>query len=148
MDFIKSRRQPVAPPKAPKPAPIDPVPSDTENLLDRVCWAARAVHKQLGPGFDRAVYLNALVAEIQRLGLLFERDKEFPVTYHGVRVGEFTVDILIEGRLIAQVACDGLLTEKDLAAMTSRLRQAKLPLGLLADFGGVRLQVVPLKEPG
>ena len=119
-----------------------------EDLLDRISWAARAVHKELGTGFAREVYLNALAAELQRLGLLFERDKKFAITYRQVPVGDFIADIVVENRLIVMVAEGFGISEADVAGMQAKLVQAGMKAGVLVDFGAPRLQLVRFDSPG
>jgi GxxExxY protein len=39
-------------------------------LTEKIIGAAINVHKKLGPGFIESIYENALVIELQKLGLI------------------------------------------------------------------------------
>jgi GxxExxY protein len=142
-DRISSRKKtsepPAAVPEMRGPASLE------ENLLDRVAWATRTVYKVLGNGFDREIYLNAIAAELQRQGFLFERDRKYPISYRGVSVGEYLADLVVEGRLLLKVQCHGHLTEVDQTAIRSVLNQIHHPLGLVVDYGGSRIQMIQVE---
>ena len=60
----------------------------TENEISKVIVdAAIEVHRELGgPGLIESVYEEALVEELTRRGLKFERQLQVPITYKGKRL--------------------------------------------------------------
>jgi len=113
-----------------------------EPLGSRVVWAARTVFRELGPGLSREIYLNALAAELQRVGLLFEREKKFSIVYRGVTAGEIIGDVVVEDRLLVRVPEEAAPWELLVAGMESLLAAIGLPEGVLADFSGIHRRVV------
>jgi hypothetical protein len=61
------------------------------------------VHRTLGAGFVEFVYRNALLHELKRAGLSVEIERPIKVRYEGILVGEFSVDLLIDGWLIVEL---------------------------------------------
>jgi GxxExxY protein len=60
------------------------------ELTRRIIGCAMAVHRTLGPGFIEAIYDNALMHELRKIGLRFEIKPPLQVIYDGVVVGEFS----------------------------------------------------------
>ena len=64
-----------------------------EELVTQFIDAAIEVHRELGPGYDEAVYENALVVEMDLRGIPYERQKAIEVVYKGVPIGEGRIDL-------------------------------------------------------
>ena len=73
-----------------------------EELTGRIIGCAMTVHRALGPGFLESVYQNALVHELGKAGLVVECHRPVAVTYDGVAVGRFTVDMLVGGVVLVE----------------------------------------------
>jgi GxxExxY protein len=50
-------------------------------LTERIIGAAIEVHRQLGPGLLESVYETCLAFELEKLGLIVERQKPFSETF-------------------------------------------------------------------
>ncbi len=98
------------------------------------------VHRALGPGFVEFVYRNALLHELNRAGLTVDVEKPIKVRYEGVIVGEFSVDLLIEGWLIVELKAVRTLTEEHEVQTVNYLSATEQEFGLLLNFGGKSLQ--------
>jgi GxxExxY protein len=121
--------------------PTEDLDPELTNVSREVIGAAIEVHKALGPGFIADVYKNALTEELNKLGVSFRRDHRFPITYHGVTVGELSFDFYVNERFALQVYAehreiDGL----DRTSLRASLRAADLELGLIVNFGERRLK--------
>ena len=74
---------------------------EIDNLTGKVISAAIEVHKSLGPGLLESAYEECLCRELDLKGISYERQKELPVEYKGVRLScGYRWDIVVEGRLI------------------------------------------------
>lgn len=114
-----------------------------EILQDRACQetidAAYAVHAALGAGHAAATYLNALAVELGARGLVAHRKPSFSVVYKGKVVGAFDGDLLVEERVLVQVAAAAL----DDAQRTETVRglvAGGVKVGLAFSFGGAELR--------
>ena len=111
-----------------------------EKLTEQVIGLAMKVHRTLGAGFVEFVYRNALLVELKKAGLSVEVEKPVKVRYDGVIVGEFSVDLLIEGWLIVELKAVRALTEEHEVQTVNYLTAMAQDFGLLLNFGGKSLQ--------
>ena len=70
---------------------------DIDSIIKRVLSCAGNIRRQLGPGYLESVYRNAMLIELQKQGLSYEKEKPICVYYDGVLVGDFKADIVVEG---------------------------------------------------
>jgi GxxExxY protein len=111
-----------------------------EQLTEKILGAAFKVHNTLGIGFLEKVYENAIVVELARRGVSVEQQKTIKVTYEGVVVGDYQVDILVEGRVVVECKAIGHLDGVHEAQLLNYLRATGLKVGLLINFGRPKLQ--------
>jgi GxxExxY protein len=105
-----------------------------EELLKQFIDAAIEVHRELGPGYDEAVYENALVVEMDLRGIPYERQKTVDVVYKGVPVGEGRIDLFLGGEVVVELKAVEQLNKKHMAQVISYFKATKKPLGLLVNF--------------
>lgn len=109
-----------------------------ENEISKVIVdAALEVHRTLGgPGLLESVYRDALGVEISKRGLLVEREKQVPVKYKGMVVGDPLRLDLVVGKLVI-VECKALIDYHPIfdAQILTYLRMTGLKLGLVINFG-------------
>jgi GxxExxY protein len=72
-------------------------------LTERIIGCAIEVHRQLGPGLLEGTYEAALCIELQIAGLNFVRQPVFPVVYKGQVIGEYRLDLIVEGTVIVEI---------------------------------------------
>lgn len=111
-----------------------------DQLTEQVIGLAMKVHRALGAGFVEFVYRNALLIELRKAGLTVEVEKPIKVRYVGVIVGEFSVDLLVEGWLIIELKAVRALTEEHEVQTVNYLTAMEQDFGLLLNFGGKSLQ--------
>ena len=112
-----------------------------EDLTEKIIGACISVHKSLGPGFLEIIYLNALLIELKKLGLLCESEKEIRVLYEESLIGMHKIDLLVEGEIIAELKAVEDLNKKHYDQIRSYLKACNKPLGLLVNFSGHQLDV-------
>jgi GxxExxY protein len=76
---------------------------------DRVIALCFKVHKLLGAGFPEKVYENALMLELGRAGVNARQQVPISVNYNGATIGEYFADILVNERVVCELAsrCPG-----------------------------------------
>ena len=110
------------------------------DLAGRIIGLATKVHRTLGPGFLEGVYENALCLELQREGLVFERQKALRVLYEGVVVGDFVSDLVIEGELLVELKAVTMLVPVHEVQLVNYLTATGVENGLLLNFGAASLE--------
>lgn len=98
------------------------------------------VHSTLGPGFLESVYQNALAHELRKLGLGVDCETKIKVTYDGITVGDFAVDMLIEKKILVEnKAIKSLLPVHEVQTV-NYLKATGMEIGLLLNFGAQRME--------
>ncbi len=113
---------------------------ECEELTERIIGCAMRVHSTLGPGFLESVYERALAHELARNGLRVDCQKPIHVAYDDVPVGEFFVDLLVEGTVIVENKAIQALTFFNEVQLVNYLTATGIDVGLLLNFGSERLQ--------
>ena len=74
-----------------------------DHLTERIIGSALTVSNALGAGFLETVYENALVHELRKAGLAVAQQRFVTVMYDGVIVGDYAVDLLVQGSVIVEL---------------------------------------------
>ncbi len=105
------------------------------DLTHKINGAFFKVYNTLGYGFSEKVYQNALAIELRALGLKAEVQKQIPVYYAGIMVGEYYADIVVNDVVILELkAIQRLLSEHE-AQLLNYLKATPIEVGLLLNFG-------------
>lgn len=124
-----------------KAVPTESLDPALTEVSRQVIGASIEIHKTLGPGFDRSVYVGALTSELEAAGIPYAVDHKFPVRYKGREVGQATIGLYVNNRFAVEPMAehreiDGL----DRTVLRAKLRAADLELGLIINFGERRLK--------
>lgn len=115
----------------------------TENELSyEIIGAAIEVHKELGgPGLLEDMYEVAAFYELQARGLQVRRQRGFKVKYRGhVLKKRLVIDMLVEDLVIFENKSVETYHSIFEARLLTYLRQTDKRLGLVINFGEVRLK--------
>jgi len=109
--------------------------AELNELSRRIIGSCLEVHRELGPGLLESAYEEALAYEFIRCGLIFERQRDMPLHYKGVRLDcGYRVDFLVEGKLILELKAVSELLPVHHAQLLTYLRLERRSLGLLINF--------------
>ena len=112
-----------------------------DHLTDRIIGSALTVSNALGAGFLEKVYENALAQELRRAGLAVAQQRGVAVTYDGVIVGDYAVDLLIQETVIVELKATKAVANVHRAQCINYLRATGLQVCLLLNFGNPRLEI-------
>jgi GxxExxY protein len=117
-----------------------------EELTSRIIGAAFRVHNTLGPGHLEHVYRNALALVLRREGLHVQVEAVLDVHFDDVKVGWCEADLIVERIVVVETkAREGILPGHE-ARLGAYLRSSGHELGLLLNFGPVRVDVKRVVE--
>lgn len=107
-----------------------------ENELSLIVFNdALKVHRNLGPGLLESSYEECLFYELQKSGLLIERQKPLPLIYEDIKLDiGYRVDLLIERKLIIELKSVETLNDIHFAQLLTYLKLSNCKLGLLINF--------------
>ena len=109
------------------------------ELTSKIIQCAMAVHKVLGSGFQEVIYQRALAIEMDLAGIQYNREFEIPIFYRHQQIGTRRVDFLVEEVLSVELKATTKLEDDNLAQAINYLEAYNLEIGLLINFGEIRL---------
>ena len=115
--------------------------TELNQASERIIGCAMTVSNTLGVGFLEKVYENALVHELGKAGLAVAQQHPATVLYDGIIVGQYTIDLLVEGVVIVELKAVRALDNVHRAQCMNYLRATNLHLCLLLNFGHPRLEI-------
>lgn len=118
-----------------------------DQLTYAINGCAMRVHNTLGNGFQEVIYQRCLAIELELAGIGFVREQEQPIYYLGRPVGSRRADFVVEDRVVVELKALVTLEDVHLAQAKNYLVAYDFPLGLLINFGSMRLQVKKIFNP-
>ena len=113
---------------------------DLDFVTDKIIGCAITVHRHLGPGLLESIYESALCIELKESGLSFERQKSLPVLYRGQKIGDFRIDIVVEGQIVLELKSVERFDPVFEAQILSYMKLGHYKLGLLLNFNSKLLK--------
>ena len=112
-----------------------------EELTKNIIGAAYKVYKVLGVGFLESVYKNAMIIELNKKQLNVEEERPLTVFYEEKVVGQFCVDLLVDGEIIVELKAVQILRKEHEVQLVNYLNGLKKEVGLLINFGPTGVEV-------
>ncbi len=73
------------------------------DVTAKIIGCAMEVHNNLGNGFQEVVYQRALSIEMKLQNILYEREKEMPLSYKGYNIGKRRVDFFVDKKIMVEI---------------------------------------------
>ena len=94
------------------------------------------VVKQVGYGFDKSVYINAIAAELLQNQNDVATNKTHNIVYHNTVVGQLSIDIIVNDAVVIWVDTNYNFIDRQQEEQTKKyLRHSKYEVLLLLNFG-------------
>ena len=118
---------------------------DADGIRDKetyaVIGAAMAVHRELGCGFLKAVYQDALEKELQHLSIPYAREVNLPVFYRCEQLHSYyRADFICFDSVIVELKGLQKLSGTEDAQVINYLKASNLDRALFVNFGSKSLQ--------
>ncbi len=98
------------------------------------------VHNNLGPGFLEIVYKDALEYEFQKAGIPYSREEKYEVNYKDIILPHlFYADFVVFDKIILEVKGVSGIVDEHIAQTINYLKVSGNKLGLLVNFGELKL---------
>jgi GxxExxY protein len=101
-----------------------------------IVGAALEVLPELGHG----IHERALAVEFQLRKLPYEQQAPFDIFYKKVKVGRFTPDLVVLGKIIVDTKVIDRITDHERGQMLNYLRITSLPVGVILNFRYAKLE--------
>ena len=106
-----------------------------QELSEKIIRAFYDVYNRLGYGFLERIYENAMVIELQSMGLKVEQQMPIKVRYRGEVVGEYFADLVVEDKIILELKAAPVFLPSHEAQLLNYLKATPYEVGLLLNFG-------------
>ena len=106
-----------------------------KDLTEGIIKCFYKVYNTLRYGFLEKVYENALKLELTNNGFNVESQKKIDVYYHGIIVGEYYADLLVNDLVIVELKAAETLCDEHSIQLLNYLRATNIEVGLLLNFG-------------
>ena len=94
------------------------------------------VHKYLGPGFFEVVYKDALMEELKKLNIPFEREKRYQINYKGIVLPHyFYADFVVMDKIILEIKSASTISNQYLSQGINYLKVSGNQLAIIVNFG-------------
>jgi len=115
---------------------------ELNKLTERIIGEAMAIHQELGPGLFEKVYQRCLIIALTQLGLRVESEIRLPVVFRGQLIDDkgYRLDLLVEDTVILEIKSTSWDNEVFAKQLTTYLRLANKPCGLLINFSNPKLK--------
>ncbi len=111
-----------------------------EKEAYQIIGVCMEVHNNLGAGFLEIVYKDALEYEFRKSGIFYEREKEYLVRYKDVVLPhKFYADFVVFDSIILELKCASGFADEHVAQVINYLKVSRNTLGLLVNFGGLKV---------
>jgi GxxExxY protein len=109
----------------------------TENEIGTIVVdCALRIHKALGPGLLEVVYEAILARQLEKAGLVIQRQVVVPINFEGVSYDEgFRADIIVGGKVILELKSTEIVHPVHKKQLLTYLKLTGLKLGYLLNFG-------------
>lgn len=117
---------------------VDPAQRDPRTYA--IIGAAMEVHRQLGPGFHEAVYLEALRIELNRRKIPFDHEVGLRIRYKDqILDTRYRADLICYGTVLVELKTLAHLSGTEEAQLLNYMKATGCEVGLLLNFGTASL---------
>jgi GxxExxY protein len=115
--------------------------NNEEELAHVIIGKAIEIHKQLGPGLPKEVYLQCLELEFQEDSMDFQYNQFLPVSYKGLQIADvIQLDFIVAGQVCIEVITDTEVSDINIQRMLKTIRSNDFKLGLIINFNSTLLK--------
>ena len=93
------------------------------------------VYHELGHGYSEKIYRRALAIVLQERGFDVIEERHIKVIFHGINIGTFYVDLVVDGKVVVEIKAARDLDPRDEAQTLNYLKCAGGGIGLVVNFG-------------
>lgn len=105
------------------------------ELTQQIIGAFYEVYNALGYGFLEKVYENALVHQLEKIGLQVAQQVPLDVYFDGVIVGQYFADLMVNDQIVVELKAVDAIDEVHAAQLRNYLRATNCEVGLVLNFG-------------
>lgn len=115
--------------------------NNEEELAHNIIGKAIEIHKQLGPGLPKEVYLKCLDLEFKEDAMDFQSNQILPVFYKGIEIPNvIQLDYVVADQVCIEVITENEVSDIYIQRMLKTIRSNDFKLGLIINFNSTLLK--------
>lgn len=107
---------------------------EVEALVTKTIGCALRVHSAIGPGYNEAIYQDALAIDLDLEGISFDTNVTIQLTYRGRPLRPHHLDLVVDRVLVLELKSVERLARIHEAQILSYMRSGRYKVGLLMNF--------------
>ena len=111
-----------------------------EEITEKIIGCAFEVLNELGAGFLESVYEKALLLALRQKGLVVESQHPVKVMFRGQCVGDYCADLFVERSVMVVLKAVKAIAPEHQAQIINYLNATGIEVGLLINFGNLKLE--------
>ena len=111
-----------------------------DPLTYQIIGAGMDVYNELGPGYPERIYHEAMMIALAERNIPAQKEVTFVAEYHGQQVGQFRLDILVDGAVIVELKAIEAIDRSCEDQMISYFTATGRDVGLVLNFGATEFQ--------
>lgn len=111
-----------------------------KEITQKIIGCAYNVLNNLGHGFMEKLYENALMLELEYIGLKAAHQVPISVSYRNKVIGNYIADIVVENKIIVELKVVSELSKIHAAQVINYIKATKYPVALLFNFSKPKLE--------
>ena len=105
-----------------------------EALTEQLIGVYYTIYNELGTGFLESIYQKAFAVVLGEKGLRFQEQAPIEVVFHGVPLGDFKADLLVESSVLIELKAAKSLEDAHERQVLNYLKATKIEVALLFNF--------------
>jgi GxxExxY protein len=105
------------------------------EITDKIHAAFYLVRREFGPGFPEYIYINSVAVVLREAGIECRREVPYEVVFHGVPVGLFRVDLVVDGRVLVEAKVASRIVAAHREQAWHYLAASGLTVAIILNFG-------------
>jgi GxxExxY protein len=106
-----------------------------EELTSSILKCAYKIHSALGPGLLESAYEECLFYELEKNGLVVNKQKPMPLVYEEKKLDMgYRIDLLVEDKVILEIKSVEALNPVHFAQLMTYLKLSDCRIGFLINF--------------
>jgi GxxExxY protein len=114
--------------------------TDLNRIAAEIIAAGIAVHRVVGPGCFESAYNPCVAYELHKRGLAYDMKVPITIHYEGLSIPRaYEADFIVESDIVIELKATSTISAVDSRQLLTYLRFTGCPLGLLMNFGSLKL---------
>jgi len=105
------------------------------------------VHNKLGPVYKEKNYQDAVEEILKREKISYEREKKITLKFENPQLSNFFADFIIDSNILLEIKAEKFITQNDIRQALRYIKSANLPLAIIVNFRGDKLEYKRLVNP-